>query len=72
MRHRFAHNIRTVEVYTSNRLRPQLRQRGSRVPRMPLENKQPPLQGVKVVELGGLIAGPFAAGLLAQFGAVVI
>jgi crotonobetainyl-CoA:carnitine CoA-transferase CaiB-like acyl-CoA transferase len=30
------------------------------------------LQGVKVIELGTLIAGPYAAGLLAQFGAEVI
>ncbi|MDE2455434.1 MAG: CoA transferase [Burkholderiales bacterium] len=30
------------------------------------------LQGVKVVELGTLIAGPYAASLLAQFGAEVI
>ena len=31
-----------------------------------------PLQGIRVVELGTLIAGPFAASLLAQFGAEVI
>lgn len=31
-----------------------------------------PLQGVKVIELGTLIAGPYAASLLAQFGAEVI
>jgi formyl-CoA transferase len=31
-----------------------------------------PLQGVKVVELGSLIAGPFCARLLAEFGAEVI
>lgn len=31
-----------------------------------------PLTGVKVVELGTLIAGPYAASLLAQFGAEVI
>jgi formyl-CoA transferase len=31
-----------------------------------------PLAGVKVVELGTLIAGPYAASLLAQFGAEVI
>ncbi len=31
-----------------------------------------PLQGVKVVEIGTLIAGPYAASLLAQFGAEVI
>ena len=30
------------------------------------------LEGVKVVELGGLIAGPYAASLFAQFGANVI
>ena len=36
------------------------------------EAKHAPLQGVKVIELGGLIAAPFAAGLLAQFGAEVI
>ena len=30
------------------------------------------LQGVRVIELGSLIAGPYAAGLLAQFGAEVI
>ena len=34
--------------------------------------KQPPLQGVKVIELGTLIAGPFCARLLAEFGAEVI
>ncbi|MDQ2695240.1 MAG: CoA transferase [Pseudomonadota bacterium] len=32
----------------------------------------PPLQGVKVLELGTLIAGPYAASVLAQFGAEVI
>ena len=31
-----------------------------------------PLQGVKVVELGQLIAGPFAAKMLGEFGADVI
>jgi formyl-CoA transferase len=31
-----------------------------------------PLQGLKVIELGTLIAGPFAARLLAEFGAEVI
>ena len=32
----------------------------------------PPLQGVRVLELGTLIAGPYAGALLAQFGAEVI
>jgi len=36
------------------------------------ENQSSSLAGVKVVELGTLIAGPYAAGLLAQFGADVI
>ena len=31
-----------------------------------------PLKGVKVIEMGSLIAGPYAASLLAQFGAEVI
>jgi formyl-CoA transferase len=31
-----------------------------------------PLSGVKVLELGSLIAGPYAGSLLAQFGAEVI
>jgi formyl-CoA transferase len=31
-----------------------------------------PLQGLKVIELGGLIAGPYAASVFAQFGAEVI
>ncbi|TCS37855.1 formyl-CoA transferase [Paucimonas lemoignei] len=35
-------------------------------------NTQAPLQGVKVIEIGTLIAGPYAASLLAQFGAEVI
>ncbi|UTW09342.1 CaiB/BaiF CoA transferase family protein [Pseudomonas benzenivorans] len=35
-------------------------------------DQQRPLKGVKVIELGTLIAGPYAAGLLAQFGAEVI
>jgi formyl-CoA transferase len=34
--------------------------------------KPAPLQGVRVIELGGLIAGPYAASLFAQFGAEVI
>ena len=34
--------------------------------------KERPLEGVKVIELGTLIAGPYAAGVLAQFGAEVI
>jgi formyl-CoA transferase len=36
------------------------------------EEKRGPLQGVKVIELGTLIAGPFCARLLAEFGAEVI
>ncbi len=32
----------------------------------------PPLKGLKVIELGTLIAGPFCARLLAEFGAEVI
>ena len=31
-----------------------------------------PLDGIKVVELGQLIAGPFACKMLAEFGAEVI
>ncbi len=34
--------------------------------------KQLPLQGIKVIELGTLIAGPFCARMLAEFGAEVI
>ena len=34
--------------------------------------KKMPLAGMKVIELGTLIAGPYAASLLAQFGAEVI
>jgi crotonobetainyl-CoA:carnitine CoA-transferase CaiB-like acyl-CoA transferase len=40
--------------------------------RMGTDKKQPPLKGVKVIELGTLIAGPYAGGLFAQFGAEVI
>ena len=36
------------------------------------EAKPLPLQGVKVIELGQLIAGPFCARILAEFGAEVI
>jgi formyl-CoA transferase len=36
------------------------------------ESKPSPLEGIKVIELGTLIAGPYAASLLAQFGAEVI
>jgi crotonobetainyl-CoA:carnitine CoA-transferase CaiB-like acyl-CoA transferase len=36
------------------------------------ENKTGPLEGVKVLELGSLIAGPFAGRLMADFGAEVI
>lgn len=39
---------------------------------MSTSGKQMPLQGVRVIELGGLIAGPYAASLFAQFGAEVI
>ena len=31
-----------------------------------------PLAGLKVIELGSLIAGPFAARIMAEFGAEVI
>lgn len=38
-----------------------------------MTSSQPlPLQGVRVLELGSLIAGPYAAAMLAQFGAEVI
>ena len=39
---------------------------------MSISATQTPLQGVRVIELGGLIAGPYAASLFAQFGAEVI
>jgi crotonobetainyl-CoA:carnitine CoA-transferase CaiB-like acyl-CoA transferase len=41
---------------------------------MPPEAQNPPspLQGVRVLELGSLIAGPYASALLAQFGADVV
>ena len=39
---------------------------------MATSEKRTPLQGVRVIELGGLIAGPYAASLFAQFGADVI
>ena len=39
---------------------------------MSTSEKETPLQGVRVIELGGLIAGPYAASLFAQFGAEVI
>ena len=39
---------------------------------MPTDAKRLPLQGIKVIELGTLIAGPYAGSLLAQFGAEVI
>jgi formyl-CoA transferase len=34
--------------------------------------KTAPLEGIKVLEMGSLIAGPYASALLAQFGAEVI
>lgn len=39
---------------------------------MPDNKQQLPLQGVKVIELGTLIAGPFCARVLAEFGAEVV
>src|SRR5688572_4942060 len=39
---------------------------------MPTQGTPAPLKGVKVIELGGFIAGPYAASLFAQFGADVI
>jgi formyl-CoA transferase len=38
----------------------------------PMENKTKPLDGVRVVEFGSLIAGPFATRIMAEFGAEVI
>ncbi len=38
----------------------------------PSNDRKSPLAGMKVIELGTLIAGPYAASLLAQFGAEVI
>src|SRR5574338_84376 len=40
-------------------------------PRLPMSKPQP-LAGIRVIELGTLIAGPFCARLLAEFGAEVI
>ncbi len=37
-----------------------------------MTDKAQPLAGVKVVELGTLIAGPFCSRILAEFGAEVI
>lgn len=37
-----------------------------------MQDKPMPMEGVKVLELGSLIAGPYASTLLAQFGADVI
>lgn len=37
-----------------------------------MELQQPPLSGIRVLEMGSLIAGPFATRLLADFGAEVI
>lgn len=39
---------------------------------MTTDNAPPALQGIKVLEIGTLIAGPYAASVLAQFGAEVI
>ena len=39
---------------------------------MQAESRTPPLAGLKVLELGQLIAGPFAAKMLAEFGAEVV
>ena len=39
---------------------------------MSTEHTRDALHGVKVIELGGLVAGPYAASLFAQFGAEVI
>ncbi|MDB6083923.1 MAG: coA-transferase family protein [Gammaproteobacteria bacterium] len=38
----------------------------------PADIKPPPLKGIKVLELGSLVAGPYASALFAQFGADVI
>ena len=37
-----------------------------------MSNESKPLAGVKVLELGTLIAGPFCTRILAEFGAEVI
>ena len=37
-----------------------------------VDEKAAPLSGIKVLELGSLVAGPYASALLAQFGAEVI
>lgn len=41
---------------------------------MKISDMQPrgPLQGVRVIDIGRLLAGPFAATMLAEFGADVI
>jgi hypothetical protein len=38
----------------------------------PTDDRPLPLAGVRVLELGALIAGPYASALLAQFGAEVV
>ena len=35
-------------------------------------SQEMPLRGVRVIELGSLVAGPYASAMLAQFGAEVI
>ena len=42
------------------------------LPAKPVSSTHGPLAGLKVLELGQLIAGPFAAKTLADFGAEVI
>ncbi len=48
----------------------------TRVPNSPgprdIDHTERPLEGLRVLELGSLIAGPFATRLMAEFGAEVI
>ncbi|MDH4181404.1 MAG: CoA transferase, partial [Betaproteobacteria bacterium] len=39
---------------------------------LPLDRSARPLAGLRVLEMGALIAGPFCAKILAEFGADVV
>ncbi|MCL6517024.1 CoA transferase [Alicyclobacillus sp.] len=70
--HPAGHNADASSAETRGRLHPSAPAAAASSAPFTLHDARRPLEGLRVLELGSLIAGPFAARILADFGAEVI